>query len=145
MRRIARRSLPFGLTAAVALPLLLPAAGQSAAPAADAKVLRGLERLVAAPGGPPGAIATLHRGGKTTVLRAGRAVADLVPDAAHLAAAALHPRLRNRAGSGTGGAHDVPEPERRLGIRGDRLDTARPRRVHTGLPRAAVLRRGAAA
>ena len=72
MRRIARRSLPFGLTAAVALPLLLPAAGQSAGPAADAKVLRGLERLVAAPGGPPGAIATLHRGGKTTVLRAGR-------------------------------------------------------------------------
>ena len=72
MRRIARRSLPFGLTAVVALPLLLPAAGQSAAPAADAKVLRGLERLVAAPGGPPGAIATLHRGGKTTVLRAGR-------------------------------------------------------------------------
>ena len=72
MRRIARRSLPFGLTAVVALPLLLPAAGQSAAPAADAKVLRGLERLVAAPGGPPGAIATLHRGGKMTVLRAGR-------------------------------------------------------------------------
>ena len=73
MRRIARRSLPFGLTAAVALPLLLPAAGQSAGPAADAKVQRGLERLVAAPGGPPGAIATLYRDGKTTVLRAGRA------------------------------------------------------------------------
>ena len=72
MHRIARRSLPIGLTAAVALPLLLPAAGQSAGPAADAKVLRGLERLVAAPGGPPGAIATLHRGGRTTVLRAGR-------------------------------------------------------------------------
>ena len=72
MHRIARRSLPIGLTAAVALPLLLPAAGQSAGAAADAKVLRGLERLVAAPGGPPGAIATLHRGGRTTVLRAGR-------------------------------------------------------------------------
>ncbi|HST41116.1 MAG TPA: hypothetical protein VLK58_16495, partial [Conexibacter sp.] len=45
-----------------------------AAPAADAAaVQRGLERLVAARDGPPGAIATLHRDGRTTVLRAGRA------------------------------------------------------------------------
>jgi D-alanyl-D-alanine carboxypeptidase len=53
-------------TALLALP--------SAAPAATpADVQRGLERLVAAPGGPPGAIATLHRDGRLTVLRAGRA------------------------------------------------------------------------
>ena len=34
---------------------------------------RGLERLVASAGGPPGAIATLYRRGRTTVLAAGRA------------------------------------------------------------------------
>ena len=34
---------------------------------------RGLQRLVSAPGGPIGAIATLYRNGRTTVLRAGRA------------------------------------------------------------------------
>jgi D-alanyl-D-alanine carboxypeptidase len=39
----------------------------------DAAVQRGLERLVAASGGPPGAIATLYRNGRRTVLRAGRA------------------------------------------------------------------------
>jgi D-alanyl-D-alanine carboxypeptidase len=39
----------------------------------DAAVQRGLQRLVAAPGGPVGAIATLYRSGRTTVLRAGRA------------------------------------------------------------------------
>jgi D-alanyl-D-alanine carboxypeptidase len=59
--------------ALLALALLPPAAGQAAKPTADAAVQRGLERLVAAPGGPPGAIATLHRDGHTTVLRAGRA------------------------------------------------------------------------
>lgn len=52
--------------AAAALPAA--AAGQTTA----ADVRRGLERLVAAPGGPPGAIATLHRDGRTTVLAAGR-------------------------------------------------------------------------
>jgi D-alanyl-D-alanine carboxypeptidase len=59
------------LIATAALALLAPASAQAAKPA-DA-VQRGLERLVAAPGGPPGAIATLHRDGHTTVLRAGRA------------------------------------------------------------------------
>ncbi len=48
------------------------ATGASAA-TGTAAVQRGLERLVAAPGGPPGAIATIYRGGKLTVLRAGRA------------------------------------------------------------------------
>ena len=47
------------------------AAAAAASTAAD--VQRGLEQLVAAPGGPPGAIATIYRDGKMTVLRAGRA------------------------------------------------------------------------
>ncbi len=74
MNNPTRRNLPVCLLlATVALPLLLPAAGQAAKPTTDATVQRGLERLVAARGGPPGAIATLHRDGRTTVLRAGRA------------------------------------------------------------------------
>jgi D-alanyl-D-alanine carboxypeptidase len=44
----------------------------SAAPG-PADVQRSLERLVEAPGGPPGAIATIYRDGHLTVLRAGRA------------------------------------------------------------------------
>jgi D-alanyl-D-alanine carboxypeptidase len=60
------------LIATVVLALLAPAAGRAARPTADDAVQRGLERLVAARGGPPGAIATLHRDGRTTVLRAGR-------------------------------------------------------------------------
>jgi D-alanyl-D-alanine carboxypeptidase len=47
---------------------LAPAASAASTPA---DVQRGLQRLVAAPGGPPGAIATLYRDGKLTVLRAG--------------------------------------------------------------------------
>jgi D-alanyl-D-alanine carboxypeptidase len=39
----------------------------------DAAVRRGLQRLVAAPGGPVGAIATLYREGHTSVITAGRA------------------------------------------------------------------------
>ena len=74
MSRIARCKLPIWLPAAsTALLLLLPVAGQAAKPTTDGAVQRGLDRLVAARGGPPGAIATLHRGGQTTVLRAGRA------------------------------------------------------------------------
>jgi D-alanyl-D-alanine carboxypeptidase len=49
---------------------LWPAAA-SADTAHDARVRRDLQRLVAAPGGPPGAIVTLHRRGRTTVLTAG--------------------------------------------------------------------------
>jgi D-alanyl-D-alanine carboxypeptidase len=48
------------------------AASAMAAPG-PADVRRGLQRLVAAPGGPPGAIATMYRDGRLTVLRAGRA------------------------------------------------------------------------
>ena len=47
----------------------------AAAKSTPADVRRGLEGLVAAPGGPPGAIATLYRGGHMTTLRAG--VADV--------------------------------------------------------------------
>jgi D-alanyl-D-alanine carboxypeptidase len=73
MRRIARFKVPIWLpAAAAALVLLLPVAGQAAKPTTDGAVQRGLERLVAARGGPPGAVATLHRRGQTTVLRAGR-------------------------------------------------------------------------
>jgi D-alanyl-D-alanine carboxypeptidase len=46
-------------------------AGAAAAKSTDAEVQKGLEALVAAPGGPPGAIATLYRDGKLTTLSAG--------------------------------------------------------------------------
>jgi D-alanyl-D-alanine carboxypeptidase len=49
------------------------AAGPAAAKTTDAEVLKGLEGLVASPGGPPGAIATLYRNGKLTTLSTGRA------------------------------------------------------------------------
>jgi D-alanyl-D-alanine carboxypeptidase len=57
---------------AVLVLLAVFAAPATAAPG-PAEVQRGLERLVAAKGGPPGAIATMYRDGKMTVLRAGRA------------------------------------------------------------------------
>ena len=57
---------------AALLTLAMPGTAM-AAPRDDARVQRGLERLVAAKGGPPGAIATLRRDGKTTVFRAGYA------------------------------------------------------------------------
>lgn len=56
---------------ALACVLLAPSAASAASTSAD--VQRGLERLVEAPGGAPGAIATIYRDGKMTVLRAGRA------------------------------------------------------------------------
>ena len=57
----------------VALAALLFSADAAHARTTDASVQRGLQHLVAAPGGPVGAIATLYRTGRTTVLRAGRA------------------------------------------------------------------------
>jgi D-alanyl-D-alanine carboxypeptidase len=69
--RAMRLSRPLAVAAALAALLALPAAAAGAA--TDAAVKRGLERLVAADGGPPGAIATLYRDGRLTVLRAGRA------------------------------------------------------------------------
>jgi D-alanyl-D-alanine carboxypeptidase len=65
--------LPFALAAALVALLALPVAGRAAAPATAAAVQRGLDGLVAASNGPPGAIATFYRNGRLTVLRAGRA------------------------------------------------------------------------
>jgi len=60
------------LVLAAAALLLLPSLADAALTAREKAVERGLRGLVAAPGGPPGAVATLHRGGRTTVLSAGR-------------------------------------------------------------------------
>ena len=60
-------------SAAGAVVMLLASGSVAAARTTDASVARGLHRLVLAPGGPIGAIATLDRNGRTTVLRAGRA------------------------------------------------------------------------
>lgn len=54
------------------LALALPAAG-AAAKSSVGDVRSGLEALTVAPGGPPGAIATLYRDGKLTTISAGRA------------------------------------------------------------------------
>lgn len=61
------------LLAAAAVALLVPCGAVAARRTTDAAVRCGLKRLVAAPGGPVGAIATLYRDGQTTILRAGRA------------------------------------------------------------------------
>jgi D-alanyl-D-alanine carboxypeptidase len=64
---------------AASVALLLFAGTVGAAPSArtrDATLQRLLNRLVAADGGPVGAILTLYRSGHTTVLRAGRADAS---------------------------------------------------------------------
>jgi D-alanyl-D-alanine carboxypeptidase len=58
--------------ATVLVGLALPAAATAGA-RDDARLQRGLDALVRARLGPPGAIATLRRDGKTTVLRAGYA------------------------------------------------------------------------
>ena len=68
--RIGSRRLPATLLALLML-LAVPAAVQAAPDLGD--VRRGLQALVAAENGPPGAIATLHRGGRTAVVRVGRA------------------------------------------------------------------------
>jgi D-alanyl-D-alanine carboxypeptidase len=65
--------VPFLAVAAAAVLLAFPVAGRAADRATAADVQRGLDGLVAASGGPPGAIATLYRNGRLTVLRAGRA------------------------------------------------------------------------
>jgi D-alanyl-D-alanine carboxypeptidase len=65
--------VPFPAVAAAAVLLAFPGAGRAADRATAADVQRGLDGLVAASGGPPGAVATLYRNGRLTVLRAGRA------------------------------------------------------------------------
>jgi D-alanyl-D-alanine carboxypeptidase len=58
-----------GAMLAAAARAVVPATG--AARTLDARVKRGLERIVAADGGPPGAIATLYRDGRLTTIAAG--------------------------------------------------------------------------
>ena len=70
MRRLL--ALP-ALAAVAAAALAFPGGAVAGCPSRYAAVQRGLERLVAAPGGPVGAIATLYRDGRTIVLSAGRA------------------------------------------------------------------------
>jgi D-alanyl-D-alanine carboxypeptidase len=65
--------LAFPLVAVLAVLLALPVTGRAARPATAANLQRGLDGLVGASGGPPGAIATLYRNGRLTVVRAGRA------------------------------------------------------------------------
>jgi D-alanyl-D-alanine carboxypeptidase len=62
-----------GLSACFVVLLAWCFAAPAAAAPGPAEVKRGLERLVAATGGPPGAIATIYRDGGMTVVRAGRA------------------------------------------------------------------------
>ncbi len=68
-----RRIPPLLVLPVVACLVLALGTTAAAARTTDAQVLRGLQGLVAAPGGPPGAIATLYRGGKLTTLATGRA------------------------------------------------------------------------
>jgi D-alanyl-D-alanine carboxypeptidase len=63
---------PLALITVALVCFAAPATG-AAAKSTPADVQRGLERLVASPGGPPGAVATIYRNGKLTTLRAGRA------------------------------------------------------------------------
>jgi len=70
--RLSRFPLVLAVAALAAL-LLFPVTGRAAAPATAADVKRGLEGLVAASEGPPGAVATLYRNGRLDVVRAGRA------------------------------------------------------------------------
>src|SRR3954451_4356181 len=65
--------VPVPAIAAAAVLLAFPVAGRAADRATAADVQGGLDGLVAASGGPPGAVATLYRNGRLTVLRAGRA------------------------------------------------------------------------
>ncbi len=101
-----------GSATAVAVLLLCTGVAEAAGRTSVADVQRGLARLVAAPGGPVGAIATLYRNGHTTVLRAGRADA-VRPGAPRLGD---HMRIASiaKAFSGAIGLHLVQEG--RLGL-----------------------------
>lgn len=62
------------LSAGFALIALVPAAGAAPAGPADRALDRALRKVVQAPGGPPGVISVVRRGGRSFVHRAG--VAD---------------------------------------------------------------------
>ena len=63
----------WGSATTAAVVIILAFCSAAAGRTTDASLARSLQRLVSAPGGPIGAIATLYRNGRTTVLRAGRA------------------------------------------------------------------------
>ena len=69
---LSSRRSPLAAALLIALLTAVPAAAQAAAPT-RAALQRSLEGLLAEKGGPPGAVVTLYRDGKMTVLRAGRA------------------------------------------------------------------------
>lgn len=68
----ALRSATVVATSLLGLLLLLPAAGQANLTGPERAVKRGLQRLTQSPGGPVGAIATLNRNGRMTVISVGR-------------------------------------------------------------------------
>ena len=127
--RSIRASLFAGLVLMAAVGTLLFASGVGAAPGGrttDAAVQRLLDRLVATPGGPIGAIVTLYRHGRTTVLRAGRA------DAARPGAPRLgdHMRIASISKAFTGAVALRLVQEGRLGLDdtiGQRLPGVMPR------------------
>ena len=89
MRRSVRGPLSVCvLLAAAAAALVFPTVANAGRTARYAAVRRGLQRLVATPGGPVGSIATFYRDGHTTVVSAGRA------DAARHGAPGLADQMR---------------------------------------------------
>jgi D-alanyl-D-alanine carboxypeptidase len=149
------------LSALVCLGLALTA-GPAAAKTTDAEVLKGLEGLVTSPGGPPGAIATLYRGGKLTTLSTGRA--DIGKQAAPRTTDHMRIASVAKAFSGAVALHLVAEGKLRLDdtiakvlptlpsawgavtlaqllhpTSGDRLHPAEPERLHPRRPRPQVL------
>ena len=102
-----------GAASAIALACACLAAPAGAAkPTSLATVKRGLEGLVTAQGGPPGAIATLYRGGRLTVLSVGRA--DVSRRGAPRATDHMRIASIAKAFSGAVALHLVQE--RRLGL-----------------------------
>jgi D-alanyl-D-alanine carboxypeptidase len=61
------------IVVAATATLVLPGSADAARQAPYKAIKRGLQSLVDAPAGPPGAIATIHRGGRTRVISVGRA------------------------------------------------------------------------
>jgi D-alanyl-D-alanine carboxypeptidase len=61
------------IVAASTALLVVPASAAAATPARYKSIERGLQGILDARGGPPGGIATIHRGGRTTVIAVGRA------------------------------------------------------------------------
>ncbi len=68
-----RRARRLVLCLACAAIALLAATSVATAKSTNADVKRGLEGLVDSPGGPPGAVATLYKGGRLTTIGVGRA------------------------------------------------------------------------